>query len=233
MSSPLVVRAQELRRSYPEPDRRGRRAVLDGLDLELAAGEALLISGSSGCGKTTLLSILGCLERAEGGRLELFGHDVAPLSASERTSLRRGRISFCFQSPQLLPALSARENALIPLLPRGLVWSPVARRVDELMERLGIAPLANARAERLSGGEQQRVALVRALAPQPELLLLDEPAAHLDEQTRATLGELLREAQAEGAALILSSHEGFGRDWVQRHLELRGGELRPAAEVPL
>ena len=226
-----LVHAVGLRRSYPLPDRRGQREVLRGVDLTLHAGEAILISGASGSGKTTLLSILAGLESPSAGSLTLLGMDFGRLGAADLTGLRRDSMGLCFQSAQLLPGLSARDNVLLPLLPRGLAWGPGAAEVDTLLETFGLSPLARARADRLSGGEQQRVALCRALVGQPRLLLFDEPAAHLDGELRGVLAELLRAALERGAGLLLTSHEGFGADWVDRHLLLQEGRLTqlPAA----
>jgi len=229
MSSPgPLVEACGLTRDYPLPDRRGTRPVLAGVDLTLRPGEAVLITGASGSGKTTLLSILAGMERPSGGRLVLFGRDTAEFSEANFTTLRRERIGLGFQVPQLLPDLSARENALLPLLPRGLVTGRSGARVTELLAEFGLAPLASSRSGLLSGGEQQRVALARALAAAPELLLLDEPAAHLAGAARGSLQRRLLQARAAGAALLLTSHEGFGTDWVDRQLELADGRLRPS-----
>lgn len=222
----LLIEARGIERSYPLPDRSGLRPVLRGVDLRLSPGESVLISGVSGSGKTTLLSILGMLERASGGTMRLFGRDLAGLSSAEVTRLRRG-IGFCFQSPQLLADMSARENALLPLVPRGMAVGQAADRVDDYLDAFDMQALARAPAQLLSGGEQQRVALVRALAALPEILLFDEPAAHLDDRARSVLTRLLQEALERGAALLLTSHEEYAKDWVQWHLYLEDGRLQP------
>ncbi|MET0287540.1 MAG: ABC transporter ATP-binding protein [Polyangiales bacterium] len=182
-------------------------AVRD-VSLELASAETLAIVGPSGSGKSTLLNLLGGLDRPEQGQIEIDGVDVSTLDEDGRTRLRRAKIGLVFQFFNLLPLLSARENVALPLQLAGMAARESERRADELLERVGLLRRAHHHPDQLSGGEMQRVAVARALAPRPRLMLADEPTGNLDTKTGATVLELLRSAAAaDGCALLLITHD--------------------------
>jgi putative ABC transport system ATP-binding protein len=180
--------------------------LLDGVDLQVAAGESLAVVGPSGAGKSTLLGLLAGLDLPSEGQVWLDGHDLATLDEDGRAGLRAGRVGFVFQSFQLLSNLTARENVMLPL---ELAGSDAAGdRADEVLARVGLAQRGAHYPHQLSGGEQQRVALARAFAPGPRILFADEPTGNLDQRTGTTVGDLLFDLNREfGTTLVLVTHD--------------------------
>ena len=205
--------------------RRGDRRILDDLSLSVAPGERLLIRGESGAGKTTLFSVLGLLERPDRGRLVVAGRDANALSERERAGLRRDTLGYVYQDFRLVPDLTARENAALPqdhAGERDEAW------LDDLLERLGIADVADRRPATLSGGEKQRVATARALANRPDVVLADEPTGQLDPDSAASLLDLLCSLRADlDTALVVVSHDRSLPDRFERVLVLEDGSLSP------
>jgi ABC-type lipoprotein export system ATPase subunit len=205
---------------------RGRAAlrVLDGLDLDVHAGELVAVTGRSGSGKSTLLNIVGGLDHADRGSVEVCG--VRLDGASERTlaPVRRDRIGFVFQSFHLLPELSGLENVLLPARLNGR--RPALERGLELVVQLGLSEAAERLPAVLSGGEQQRLALARALVNDPQLVLADEPTGNLDTDSGERVLRLLRAIADEGRAVLLVTHEREATRLADRVLRLAGGRLR-------
>jgi ABC-type lipoprotein export system ATPase subunit len=204
----------------------GRAAlrILDGLDLDLHAGELVAVTGRSGSGKSTLLNVIGALDRVDAGRVEVCGIRLDGASESELAPLRRDRIGFVFQAFHLLPELTGLENVLLPARLDG-------RRVSltrglELVERLGLTAAAERLPGVLSGGEQQRLAIARALVNDPVLVLADEPTGNLDAESGETVLGLLRAIADEGRAVLLVTHERPATSRADRVLRLEGGRLR-------
>jgi putative ABC transport system ATP-binding protein len=210
-------------RAYP----RGASPVvaLAGVSLEIRAGEKLAIMGPSGSGKTTLLSILGCLDRPTSGEQLFEGRSVASLGDDALSRLRNRAVGFVFQAFHLIPQLTVVENVETPLLYEGAPlheWRPRARRA---LERVGLAHRADHRPSELSGGEAQRAAIARALVTSPRLLLADEPTGNLDSRTGEEIRALLDELHAQGATVVLVTHnEALGRG-AERVLRLRDGRV--------
>ncbi len=199
--------------------------ALKGIDLRIARGELLAIMGPSGSGKTTLMEVLGCLSRPTRGRYRLGGRPVDEISADALARLRGEEIGFVFQSFNLLPRLSAAENAELPLAYRGVGRRERRRRAFEVLERVGLAERAGHRPAEMSGGERQRVALARALVNRPTLLLADEPTGNLDSRTGDEILELLHDVHGEGGTVVIVTHDARVGSWVKRRLSIRDGRI--------
>jgi putative ABC transport system ATP-binding protein len=200
--------------------------ALKGVSFSASAGELLAIRGRSGSGKTTLLNLIGGLDRATSGRVIVDGRDVTALSESELLELRRGHVSYVFQSFGLIPVLSAAENVGVPLRLQGCDARSREERVATMLERVGLSAHVHQRPDELSGGQQQRVALARALVSRPRLLLADEPTGQLDSQTGHAVMELIRELVVkDGVTAIVTTHDPTLIKLADRVLELRDGEI--------
>ncbi|MGI9646294.1 MAG: ABC transporter ATP-binding protein [Ilumatobacteraceae bacterium] len=182
--------------------------ALDGVDLDIDTGSFVIIHGRSGSGKTTLLNVMGGLDRPNGGAVRVCGLDLVAADDSEVGALRRTDVSYVFQGFGLLPVLSAAENIEVPL--RLLRWAADARRerVADVLDRVGLADRSHHRPTELSGGEQQRIAIARAIAARPQLLIADEPTGQLDSRTGAAIINLLRELVGqEGLTAVVATHD--------------------------
>jgi len=209
----------------------GRRAaveVLRGVDLTLAEGEVVALVAPSGAGKSTLLHIAGLLDRPDAGRVLIGGRDTGTLPERTRTALRRETIGFVYQFHHLLPEFSAAENVALPQRAAGRSRAEAMARAEELLARVGLEGRAAHRPAELSGGEQQRVALCRALANAPRLLLADEPTGNLDPGTAAQVTGLLMELVREtGLAALIATHNLELAARMDRCLALDEGRLAP------
>jgi lipoprotein-releasing system ATP-binding protein len=224
-SGVAAIEAEGLSRRYD--DRENVIEVLRGVDLKVAAGESVAVVGGSGTGKSTLLHLLGGLDRPDGGRVRIRGIDVYGLGAKERTALRGKDIGFVFQFHHLLGDFDALENVMMPLLVTGSSRADARRRALELLERVGLAQRLDHRPGELSGGEQQRVAVARALAVRPSVVLADEPTGNLDPATAEEVHRLLRDVQKEeGAALVVATHNFGLAGMLDRTLRMEGGVLK-------
>ncbi|MFV8570832.1 ABC transporter ATP-binding protein [Marinobacter sp. SBS5] len=180
--------------------------ILQGVNLEINRGESVAIVGRSGSGKTTLLGLLAGLDTPSEGTVELDGAEISSLTEDERAKLRARRVGFVFQSFQLLPALSALENVMLPLELAGI--EEPQKRARDLLERVGLGERLNHTPRQLSGGEQQRVAIARAFASDPSILFADEPTGNLDNRTGQSVSDLLMDLNREqGATLVMVTHD--------------------------
>ena len=220
-----VLAVRGVRKSFPEPSG-GTLEVLRGVAFTLRAGEALAVVGASGAGKSTLLHVLGGLEGADGGEVSLAGTDLVRARPAELARLRGREVGFVFQFHHLLADLTAEENVALPLMVARKSVREARREARALLELVGLTGRAAHRAGELSGGEQQRAAVARALVTRPRLVLADEPTGNLDaanaDQTAALLFALSRE---RGAALVVATHSDTLARACDRRLALRGGEL--------
>ena len=199
-------------------------AVRD-LTFELAEGELVCLVGPSGCGKTTLLNCLSGLEDIDAGTVLVDGRDLFAMSDADRTRHRAERMGFVFQSFNLIPVLSAAENVELPLLVGGVPPRTARERARDMLARVGLSDRGGHRPGELSGGEQQRVAVARALVAEPALVWADEPTGALDSRTAAEIVELLHEVHAAGQTLVVVTHdEGLGRSG-QRLVQVRDGRV--------
>jgi len=202
--------------------------VLNGVDLALRPGEIVALVGPSGAGKSTLLHVAGLLERPGGGAVLIGGEDCGSLSDERRTLLRRSEIGFVYQFHHLLPEFSALENVMLPQMIAGVARRPARRKAAELLDRVGLAPRIRHRPARLSGGEQQRVAIVRALANDPRILLADEPTGNLDHATGdGVLSTLLDLVRHTGLAALIATHNLELARRLDRIVALEDGRLKP------
>ncbi|WP_370646097.1 phosphonate ABC transporter ATP-binding protein [Brachybacterium sp. ACRRE] len=223
-----MIRLDGLRRTY------GATRALDGVDLEVARGEVVVLVGLSGSGKSTLLRHLNALEVPDEGTVEVLGKRLSALGAAELRTLR-GRVATIFQQFELVPSLTVLENVLTGALarlrgPRLGLWSyprPLRRAALENLERVGLLRTAYQRADELSGGQQQRVAIARALLQEPEVLLADEPVASLDPESSDQVMRLIREIAAEdGLTVVCSLHQvDLALGWGDRIVGLRDGAV--------
>jgi putative ABC transport system ATP-binding protein len=182
--------------------------ALRGVDLDVYPGEITMLVGPSGCGKTTLLSVVAGILRPTSGSVTALGTDLTRLNTWRRTAFRRENVGFVFQQFNLLPALTAAENAAVPLVIQGYTKRAALARANELLEKMGMGDRLNNLPGNLSGGQQQRVAIARALVHQPHLLVCDEPTSALDAKTGHTILELLRSIAIEGdRAVIIVTHD--------------------------
>lgn len=182
--------------------------ALSDIDLEIHANRFTVISGPSGSGKTTLLNLIGCIDRPDAGEILVAGQAVHRMTDDALSDFRARHLGFVFQNFNLLPVLSAYENVEYPLLLAHVPAPERKRRVDALLDAVGLADRARNLPGQLSGGQRQRVAVARALAPNPQLVLADEPTANLDSQTGAAIIALMRTMQRErGASFVISSHD--------------------------
>lgn len=206
--------------------RYGNRTVLDGITFSVAATERIALMGPSGSGKSTLLNCLGGIDRPDSGELLVAGQDLASLDGEALAALRRRDISTIFQFFHLLPTLSARENIEFPLQLAGVAHAERQERVSELLEDVQVAHRADAPPAELSGGEMQRIAIARALAHRPRILLADEPTGNLDRKTGETILDLLeRLTDAHNIALVLVTHSQTATRICQRTLTLEDGRI--------
>jgi lipoprotein-releasing system ATP-binding protein len=225
-SGPLLV-AEGLVKGYRTPA--GEVPVLGGVDLEVTAGEMLAITGASGVGKSTLLHVLGTLDRPDAGALQIAEEDVLALSEKRRCVFRNRTLGFVFQFHHLLPEFSATENVAMPLLVARRPPAEARERARRLLRELGLEAREEHRPGALSGGEQQRVAVARALVAEPRLLLADEPTGNLDRATGETLHALLRDlVRGKGLTVLVVTHNEHLAAGCDRVLRLDGGRLAAA-----
>ena len=221
------IEARGIVKSYADAGK--ALTVLHGLDLDVRAGEMLAIVGASGAGKSSLLHVLGGLDRAEQGTVVVDGTNLTALSAADVVAFRNGQVGFVFQFHHLLPEFTALENVEMPMRIARVDRVETRARATELLRRVGLGERLAHRPGMLSGGEQQRVAVARALVMKPAVLLADEPTGDLDERTAESLHALLREMhQGSGLTSIIATHNLRLAAACDRVLRLEGGRLAPA-----
>jgi len=201
-----AVSCREVRKTFGQGE--AAVEVLQGVDFEAVHGKLTFLVGPSGCGKTTLISVIAGLLDRSGGKVELFGQDLEELTPREQILFRRKNLGFVYQQFNLLPALTAAENAAVPLIAAGLPRRQAVERAKDLLVKLGLEHRLEALPDKLSGGQQQRVTLARALVHEPRLIVCDEPTAALDHATGEAVMDLLAEnAVHPGRAVIVVTHD--------------------------
>ncbi|MDY0002729.1 MAG: ABC transporter ATP-binding protein [Polyangia bacterium] len=224
MESSTIVEVSGLHKIFQQ----GKVQVhaLRGVDLDIARGEFTAICGPSGSGKTTLLNLIGALDSPTSGKVRVAGRDLADLSAGQLARLRLKEVGFVFQAYNLVPVLSAWENAEFVMLLQGVPAAERRRRLDEVFSQVGLTGLERRRPSELSGGQQQRVAVARAVAARPALVLADEPTANLDSESGAALLDMMRELnETRQVTFVFSTHDQRVMDRANRLIELRDGVI--------
>ncbi len=199
--------------------------ALDAIDLDIAEGEFVAIMGPSGCGKSTLLNMIGMLDSPSSGSYQFNGQEVAGLSESKLADVRKENIGFIFQSFNLVDELSVRDNVELALLYHNVPNAERKRRVDEVMDKVGIAHRARHRPSQLSGGQQQRVAVARALVANPKLILADEPTGNLDTHHGEEVMRMLQTLNAEGSTIVMVTHSPAHADYAGRIVSMLDGRI--------
>jgi len=201
--------------------------ALRGVDLDVRRGELLMLVGPSGCGKTTLISVIAAILDQSGGEARVLERDLRMLSERERARFRGETIGFVFQAYNLIPALTAAENAAVPLLIQGVPRSRALERAREVLDAVGLTARADARPAQLSGGQQQRVAIARALVHEPRIIVCDEPTSALDAETGHAVMELLqRVAQSSERALVVVTHDARIFGFADRIAHMDDGRIQ-------
>ncbi len=220
----MIVELEAVFRSYQD----GQREIqaLSGVSLEVPAGQTVALLGKSGSGKSTLLHLIGGVEHPSRGQVRIHGRALGDMTDAALTDFRLRHVGFVFQFFHLLPTLTVRENLMLPAELAGVPYRQGLRRARTLLEAVGLAEREEAYPDRLSGGEQQRVAIARGLMLQPELILADEPTGNLDSESGRQVLELLLEmARAQGATLLVATHSMELAARLQRRIELRDGRV--------
>ena len=218
-----VIEARHLTRAFPMPA--GPVTAVRDVSLRVPPGDFVALCGPSGCGKSTLLHLLGLVDSPTSGTLLFDGQDVATLGDVERSRIRLRKIGFVFQRFFLLPMLSAAENVDLPMAEAGVARSTRTDRVRDLLSYVGLSARASHRPSQLSGGEMQRIAIARALANSPRLLLADEPTGELDQATGLQIAALLDRVNADGTALVVVTHDPEFARRARRIVTMRDGSL--------
>lgn len=200
--------------------------ALDCVDLEISSGEFTAIVGPSGSGKSTLLNLIGGLDNPTSGKVELDGTDIAQMTGTELSNFRRDHIGFVFQAYNLIPVLSAAENIEYVMLLQGVAATERKRKVDEILEKVGMQGLGDRRPAELSGGQQQRAAVARALVSKPDIILADEPTANLDSKTGIGLLDMMKHLNEElNVTFVFSTHDEKIMERARRLIHLADGEI--------
>lgn len=223
----VLIEAQNLHKTYG--DAADRVEVLKGVDFSVQEGEAVAVLGASGAGKSTLLHLLGTLDKPTEGRVTFEGSDLFELSDAELSRFRNRTMGFVFQFHHLLPMLSARENVMLPLLIGGEDKREAGRRAEAMLAGVGLSHRLQHKPSELSGGEQQRVAIGRALIAGPRVLFADEPTGNLDSRTGEEVADLLMKLQQElKMTLVVVTHNDRLAQRLPRNVRMKDGRVQPA-----
>src|SRR4051812_1861646 len=221
---PVAVRVDNVTKTYGSGD--SAVVALRGVDLDVKAGELMMLVGPSGCGKTTLISVIAGILDQDSGECRVFGQDYHRMSGRDKTRYRGQTIGFVFQAFNLLPTLTAAENAAVPLLINGVPRKQAVERARAMLEKVGLGDRAHSLPAQLSGGQQQRVAIARALVHDPKLIVCDEPTSALDHETGQKVMHLLREvALGEGRSLVIVTHDARIFEYADRIARMDDGRV--------
>jgi putative ABC transport system ATP-binding protein len=224
VSDPVAVRVRDVRKIYEESTAEPVVA-LDGVSLDVSAGEMVALVGPSGCGKSTLLNLVGCIDRPTTGAVELGGFGTSGLDDDALTLLRRDRVGTVFQFFNLLPSMTIAENVGLPLVLQGVRRADIAERVNAALKSVGIAEKADAYPAQISGGQMQRAAVARATIHRPAIVLADEPTGNLDSRNGAAVLALLRGLADGGQAILMATHADEAAAMCDRIVRMQDGRI--------
>ena len=225
-SNDLLIHTEDATKIY-NPGRPDELCAVDAVTVAVGRGEVVAFKGPSGSGKTSLLSLIGCMARPTSGRVVVDGRDVAKLSEEALTKVRRQKFGFIFQQFNLIPDVTVIENVMLPLYPVAVRPAEMRRRAEAALAALGLEGKAARRVRQLSGGEQQRVAIARALINHPEIVIADEPTAHLDQQLADEFMQILEDLGRDGKTIVISTHDAliYEHRIVDRVIAMRDGRV--------
>ena len=230
MTSTSEIQLRNLSKSFTEGRRQHR--VLDDVSADFRRGETVAVRGRSGSGKSTLLNLIGGIDTPDAGRIAVAGIELTGQSERERTLFRRRHIGFVYQAFNLVPTLDVADNLRLVLELNGVPQAEAVRRIEELLDAVGLGDRAASYPDVLSGGEQQRVAIARALCHQPAVVIADEPTGNLDDSTAETvLGLLDRLVRERGGTMLIATHSARVASVCDREIEIHGGKLETPARV--
>ncbi len=218
-----LIEVKNLKKSFKDGEKETH--VLNGIDFEVTSGEWIAIMGRSGAGKSTFMYQMSLLDDPTSGKIRIFGQDTHEMTADEKTSFRLNELGYVFQDYALLPDLTALENVVVPLLMQGLEWQEVQKIAKNSLTRVGLSHRLENLPSQLSGGEQQRVSIARALAHEPQILFADEPTANLDNESSKTVMQLLEELHRENQTIIMVTHEEEYSRFADRIVRLDDGKI--------
>ena len=224
----MIVQLKNVSKSYPEGEQKGKREIFDNISLNIETGQSVSLVGSSGCGKSTLLNIIGTLDTPDSGEVTVCGQDISKLNDQDLSSLRAEKIGFVFQSHHLLPQITVIENVTLPNLAASskIEHNECKERALHLLESVGMAEHANKMPSEISGGEMQRVSVVRSMINCPELILADEPTGALDRpRGEELITLLLRLCDERNTTLILVTHDTKTASRMERNLGFNGTDI--------
>lgn len=221
-----LIQAEDLTKVYHrgKPD---EKTAVAGVGFQVEAGQVTVLKGASGCGKSTLLSLVGCMSRPTSGTVRVAGRDVSRLPERRLTEVRRKTFGFIFQQFNLVRGVSLLENVMLPLYPEAIGVKEMVARADAVLDRLGLLEKRKRKVQQLSGGEQQRAAIARAMIYNPEIVIADEPSAHLDSKLTGELLGIFASLRQEGKTLLIATHdpEIFNHALVDRILTMHDGKM--------
>ena len=226
MAGDVLIHAENVTKVY-NPGMPDEVTALHGVSVSIAVGEVAVLKGPSGSGKTSLLSLIGCMSRPTSGKILVYGKDVAKLPERFLTNIRRKTFGFVFQQYNLVRDVSVLENVLLPLYPLDIRISEMREKARGVMRKLRIDGKEHSKVKQLSGGEQQRVAIARALINDPEVIIADEPTAHLDTELSGEFLEILSALNREGKTVVIATHDPFVHEqpMVDRTIAMRDGRI--------
>jgi len=221
-----LIRTEDVTKVY-NPRRPDEVRAVDRVSVRVARGEVVALKGPSGSGKTSLLSLVGCMARPTSGRVVVDGRDVAKLAEGALTAVRRQIFGFIFQQFNLIPDVSVLENVMLPLYPADVGMGEMRRRAEKLLSELDLEGKQSRKVRKLSGGEQQRVAIARALVNEPEVIIADEPTAHLDRKLSEELLAILEDLSRQKKTVIIATHDSLVYDHplISRVISMRDGRV--------